>query len=75
MTFKTITKGIDIFNFFKGKKETFATTQNAMEAFFQSAINGTMQVQNGFLKVGEAEKQMYKSSSSSGFGKQVLLVS
>lgn len=75
LTFKTITKGIDIFNFFKGKKETFTTTQNAMEAFFQSAINGTMQVQNGFLKVGEAEKQMYKSSSSSGFGKQVLLVS
>lgn len=75
LTFKTITKGIDIFNFIKGKKETFTTTQNAMEAFFQSAINGTMQVQDGFLKVGEAEKQMYKSSSNSGFGKQVLLVS
>lgn len=79
MTFKTVTKGIDIFNFFKGKKETFNTTQNAMEAFFQSAMNGTMQVQNGFLKVGEAEKQMFnsmnKNKTSSGFGKRVLLVS
>lgn len=77
MTFKTITKGIDIFNFFSGKKETFNQTQNAMNAFFQSAMNGTMQLKDGFLQVGEAEKQMFNNSnkSSSGFGEQVLLVS
>ena len=77
MTFKTITKGIDIFKFFSGKKETFNQTQNAMNAFFQSAMNGTMQLKDGFLQVGEAEKQMFNNSnkSSSGFGEQVLLVS
>ena len=76
-TTKTITKGIDIFNFFSGKKETFNQTQNAMNAFFQSAMNGTMQLKDGFLQVGEAEKQMFNNSnkSSSGFGEQVLLVS
>ena len=71
LTYKTVTKGIDIFNFFKGKKES----QNAMEAFFQSALNGTMQLKDGFLQVGEAEKQIF-SNKNSGFGKQqILLVS
>jgi hypothetical protein len=45
-----------------------------MNAFFQSAVNGTMQVKDGFLQIGEAEKQMFNSSSSSGFGKQKLLL-
>lgn len=71
MTFKTVSSGIKIFDFFKGK----AQSQKNMEAFFQSAINGTMQVKNGFLQVGEAEKQMFNNKSSSGFGKRVLLVS
>lgn len=69
MTFKTITKGIDFFNFLSGKKNTFNQTQNAMNAFFQSAMNGTMQLKNGFLQVGEAEKQMFSNKSSSGFGR------
>lgn len=71
LTFKTVTKGIDIFNFFKGQ----SSSQKAMQAFFQSAVNGTMQVKDGFLQVGEAEKQLFNSKSSSGFGEQVLLVS
>lgn len=70
LTYKTVTKGIDIFNFFKGKKES----QNAMEAFFQSAMNGTMQLKDGLLQVGEAEKQTFNNKKS-GFGKQFLLVS
>ena len=70
LTFKTVTKGIDIFNFFKGQSDS----KKAMDAFFQSAMNGTLQLKDGFLKVGEAEKQLVNKSSS-GFGKQVLLVS
>lgn len=66
MTFKTITKGIDIFNFFNGKMQS----QRNMQAFFQSAINGTMQVKDGFLQIGEAEKKMMKGSSN-GFGRHV----
>ena len=66
MTFKTITKGVDIFNFFSGKIQG----QKNMEAFFQSAINGTMQVKDGFLQVGEAEKQMTKGLSN-GSGRHV----
>ena len=41
-----------------------------MQAFFQSAINGTMQVKDGFLQIGEAEKKMMKGSSN-GFGRHV----
>ena len=70
MTYKTVTKGIDLFNFVSGKKNTFTQTQNAMNAFFQSAVNGSMQVKDGFLQVGEAEKQMFNNSKNkSGFGK------
>lgn len=68
MTYKTVTKGIDIFNFFSGKKNTFTQTQSAMNAFFQSAVNGSMQVKDGFLQVGEAEKQMFNNSNKSGLG-------
>ena len=71
LTFKTVTKGMDIFNFFKGQSDS----KKAMDAFFQSAMNGTLQLKDGFLQVGEAEKQLFNSKSSSGFGEQVLLVS
>lgn len=71
LTFKTVSKGMDIFNFFKGQ----STSQKAMQAFFQSAVNGTMQVKDGFIQIGEAEKQLFNSKTSSGFGKRVLLVS
>lgn len=64
LTFKTVTKGIDIFNFFKGQ----SLSQKAMQAFFQSAVNGTMQVKDGFLQIGEAEKQIFNKTSS-GFGR------
>lgn len=70
LTYKTVTKGIDIFNFFKGKSDS----KRAMDAFFQSAINGTMQVKDGFLQIGEAERQIFNNKTSSGFGKQVLLL-
>lgn len=63
LTFKTVTKGIDIFNFFKGK----STSKNAMDAFFQSAMNGTLKLEEGIIKVGEAEKKAF--SGKSGFGK------
>ena len=64
LTLKTVTTGFDIFNFFKNK----SSGKNAMDAFFQSAINGTMQVKDGFLQVGEAEKAMF-SNRQSGLGK------
>lgn len=69
LTYKTVTKGVDIFNFFKGKSDS----KKAMDAFFQSALNGTIQVKDGFLQIGEAEKQIFNNKSS-GFGKQVLLL-
>ncbi len=70
MTYKTMTKGIDIFNFFNAKKNSFTQTQSAMEAFFQSAMNGTMQVKDGFVQVGEVEKQLFNSNKNkSGFGR------
>jgi TP901 family phage tail tape measure protein len=68
LTYKTISGGIDIFNFFKGKSDS----QKAMNAFFQSAVNGTMQVKDGFLQIGEVEKQILNSIS--GFGKQIILL-
>lgn len=37
-------------------------------------INGTMKVKDGFLQIGEAEKQIFNNETSSGFGKQVLLL-
>ena len=70
LTYKTVTKGIDIFNFFKGKSDS----KRAMDAFFQSALNGTIQVKDGFLQIGEAERQIFNNKTSSGFGKQVLLL-
>ncbi len=63
LTFKTVTKGIDIFNFFKGKSDS----KNAMDAFFQSAMNGTLKLKDGIIQVGEAEKKAF--SGKSGFGK------
>lgn len=69
LAYKTVTKGIDIFNFFKGKSDS----KRAMDAFFQSALNGTMQVKNGFLQIGKAEKLIF-SNKISGFGKQELLL-
>ena len=71
LTYKTVTKGIDIFNFFKGQ----STNQKAMQAFFQSAVNGTMQVKDGFVQIGEAEKKIFNNQKTTGFGKRVLLVS
>lgn len=70
LTYNTVTKGIDIFNFFKGKSDS----KRAMDAFFQSALNGTIQVKDGFLQIGEAERQIFNNKTSSGFGKQVLLL-
>ena len=67
LTFKTVSKGMDIFNFFKGQ----STSQKAMQAFFQSAVNGTMQVKDGFIQIGEAEKQLFNSKTSSGFGRLI----
>lgn len=69
LTYNTVTKGIDIFNFFKGKSDS----KRAMDAFFQSALNGTMQVKDGFLQIGEAEKQIFNNKTT-GFGKHVLLL-
>lgn len=66
LTFKTVTKGIDIFNFFKGKSES----KSAMDAFFKSAMNGTLQLKDGFIQVGNAEKEMVKNTTS-GLGKQI----
>ena len=63
LTYKTISKGFDIFNFFGAKKNSLTQTQSAMDAFFQSAINGTMQVKDGFVQVGEAEKEMYEQTN------------
>lgn len=54
-------EGMDIFNFFKGQ----STSQKAMQAFFQSAVNGTMQVKDGFIQIGEAEKEVF--SKKNGF--------
>ena len=69
LTFGTVTKGLDIFNFFKGKSDSKKT----MDAFFQSAMNGTLQLKDGFLQVGEAEKQLFNSKKNQGFGKQIML--
>ena len=58
MTYKDkVTKGIDIFNFFSGKENAFTQTQSAMN-IFQSALNGTMQVKDGFCKL-EKRKSRY----------------
>lgn len=54
ITYKTITKGVDIFNLVKGKKDNFVTTSNLMKTFFESAVSGSLKVEDGFLKVGEA---------------------
>ena len=54
ITYKTITKGVDIFNLVKGKKDNFVTTSNLMKIFFESAVSGSLKVEDGFLKVGEA---------------------
>lgn len=54
ITYKTITKSIDIFNLVKGKKDNFVTTSNLMKIFFESAVSGSLKVEDGFLKVGEA---------------------
>ena len=54
ITYKTITKGVDIFNFVKGKKDNFVTTSNLMKTFFESAVSGSLKVEDGFLKVDEA---------------------
>ena len=53
ITYKTITKGVDIFNLVKGKKDNFVTTSNLMKTFFESAVSGSLKVEDGFLKVGE----------------------
>lgn len=67
LTLKTVTKGMDIFNFFKGQ----VNNKKAMDAFFQSAINGTMQLKDGFLQVGEAEKKIFNNT---GFGRSNVRV-
>lgn len=54
ITYKTITKGVDIFNLVKGKKDNFVTTSNLMKTFFESAVSGSLKVEDGFLKVSEA---------------------
>lgn len=73
LTIKAVTKGMDIFNFFKGQ----SSSQKAMQVFFQSAVNGTMQVKDGFLQIGEAEKQIFNKKSlninrlMTGFGRLI----
>lgn len=61
LTLQTFKMGTGIFSFF--------TKRKAMDTFFQSAINGTLQLKDGFIQVGEAEKKMMKSSN--GFGKRL----
>ena len=39
-----------------------------MDAFFKSAMNGTLQLKDGFIQVGNAEKEMVKNTTS-GLGK------
>lgn len=63
LTYKTVTKGLDIFNFFKGKSDS----KKAMDAFFQSAMNGTLQLKDGFLQVGEAEKEVFDKKNGFWF--------
>lgn len=65
LTYKTISGGMDIFNFFKGKSDS----KKAMDAFFQSAVNGTIQLKDGFLQIGKAEKEIFNKSKIEGFGK------
>lgn len=69
MTIKTISIGKEMFDFFNGRVKS----HNAMNAFFQSIVNGTMQVKNGFLEIGEAEKQMMKGSHR-GSGRPVCFI-
>lgn len=54
ITYKTITKGIDLFSFIKGKKEAFSSTHKAMTAFFQSAVSGSAEATSGLGQVGGA---------------------
>ena len=72
LTYKTISGGMDLFNFIKGKSDS----KKAMDAFFQSAVNGTMELKDGFLQIGRAEKEVFnKSKNITGFGKRILFVS
>ena len=54
ITYKTITKGIDLFSFIKGKKEAFSSTHKAMTAFFQNAVSGSAETTSGLGQVSGA---------------------
>lgn len=54
ITYKTITKGIDLFSFIKGKKEAFSSTHKAMTAFFQNAVSGSAETISGLGQVSGA---------------------
>lgn len=57
LMFKTIDTGVGIFKFFKDMK----TSKKYMNAFFQSAVDGTMQMKNGIVQIGKAERNTAKS--------------
>lgn len=61
ITYKTITKGIDIFNFVKGKKNSYNKVQKMINAFFKDTVDGTEQVRNGFLKMDKGISSSLKS--------------
>lgn len=54
ITYKTITKGIDLFSFIKGKNEAFSSTHKAMTAFFQNAVSGSAETTSGLVQVSGA---------------------
>ena len=71
LTFKTILTGMNLFNSFQGK----IASQKAMNAFFQSAVNGTLQVENGIVKIGEAEAATAARTNSLTTSMKALSVS
>lgn len=72
LTLQTIKMGTGIFSFFSGKMQS----QKAMQLFFQSALNGTLQLKDGFIQLGAAEQLLAKNSNVFGkrFFKQNSLI-
>lgn len=68
LVFKGIKGGIDIFNIFRSKGNNL----KQMEAFYSSAVNGTLQIKDGFIQIGEAERQLMKQKSSTGRPKNLI---
>lgn len=59
MTLKTLQMGQNFFSFLGAKGQQ----QRNMEAFFQSAVNGTLSIKDGIVQIGQAEKQLINNSS------------